>query len=125
MSIPEKPLLIVDRASLGFGQEFGSCTKIGTSPQDSIKLENGGLDDLIISSAAYTGDSAFTINGPQKTTLANKEFTFIQVLFTPTAEKIYNGSIEVDSNAAPTDGGGPKKILTLSGRGCIVVNDGG
>ncbi len=118
-------MLIVDRASLGFGQEFGSCTRIGTVPQDSIKVENGGLDDLIISSVTYSGDGAFAINGPPKTTLASKQFSFIQVLFTPTSEKIYNGSFEIDSNAAPTDGGGPKKIITVSGRGCIVVSDGG
>ena len=129
VSLPQKPQLIVDRASLGFGQEFGSCTRIGTAPQDSIKIENGGLEDLIISSVTYSGDSAFMINGPAeggmpKTTLKGKENAFIQVIFTPTAQKIYNGSIELDSNAQATDGGGPKKILTVSGRGC-VDSDGG
>ena len=134
LSLPQKPVLIVDRESLGFGQEFGSCTKIAfeadggissASPQDSIKLENGGLEDLVISSANYSGDSAFKANGPPKTTLKSKEFTFIQVIFTPTAEKVYNGSIEVDSNAEVTDGGGPKKTLKVSGRGCAVSSDGG
>ena len=125
MSLPQKPQLIVDRASLGFGQEFGSCTRIGTAPQDSIKLENGGLEDLVISSAKYTGDSVFTIMGPPKTTLKGKEVTFIQVIFMPTAEKVSNGSIEVLSNAEASDAGGPKKILAISGRGCIVSTDGG
>ena len=130
VSLPQKPQLIVDRASLGFGQEFGSCTRIGTAPQDSIKIENGGLEDLIISSVTFSGDSAFMINGPAqggmpKTTLKGKEDAFIQVIFMPTAEKIYTGTIEVDSNAQAVDGGGPKKILALSGRGCIVTADGG
>jgi hypothetical protein len=125
VSLPQKPQLIVDRASLGFGQEFGSCTRIGTSPQDSIKIENGGLENLVISSATYTGDSAFTVNGPTKTDIKGKESTFIQVLFTPTAEKIYNGQIDVESNAEATDGGGPMIVIKLSGRGCIVTSDGG
>jgi hypothetical protein len=118
--LKEKAQLLVDRESLGFGQEFGSSTKIGTAPQDSIKLENGGKEDLIISSTVLSGDPAFTINGPTKTTLGARELTFIQVIFTPTAEKLYAGTITIASNAQ----NGTRTIM-LSGRGTKPITDGG
>ena len=94
-SLPQKPQLIVDRESLGFGQEFGSATFIGTQPQDSIQISNGGLEDLTLS-ATYSGDPAFSIDGPLKTTLKGKEHTFIRVIFAPVQEKIYTGSIAIN-----------------------------
>ena len=65
-SLPSKPQLIVDRESLGFGQEFGSGVYIGTMKTDSIQIQNGGLEDLKIDSAAYTGSQAFVAEGPLK-----------------------------------------------------------
>lgn len=123
--MPQRPQLKVDRDSIGFGLEFGSCTRLGTAPPDHFKLENGGLEDLIITSAVFSGDGVFTVEGPPKTTLKGNEITFIQVIFTPLAEKTYKGTILVVSNAEPTDGGGPMKTLTVSGRGCVVSADGG
>lgn len=112
-SLPEKPQLIVDRDTLGFGQEFGSATFIGTAPQDSIQLTNGGLTDLTISSVAQSGDNVFQIEGPQKTTLKGNEKTFIRVVFAPTSEKVYSGSLLITSNAANL----PMKTIGLSGSG--------
>ena len=118
-SLPTKPQLIVDRDSLGFGQEFGSGVFIGTMKTDSIQIQNGGLEDQKIESAAYTGDQAFVAEGPLKTTLKGKETTFIRILFTPTAEKVYNGSLLIVSNADTnaTTKSTPMKTIGISGRG--------
>ncbi len=115
-----KPQLKVDRDSLGFGQEFGSGAYIGTQKTDSIQLENIGTEELKIESALYTGDSAFVIEGPLKTSLKAKETTFIRVIFTPTAEKLYDkSSITIKSNAEDnaTSKSTPNKVIAISGRG--------
>jgi hypothetical protein len=111
--LKEKAQLIVDRDSIGFSQEFGSGTRIGTAPQESIKLENGGKEDLVISTVTYSGDGAFKMNGPEKKTLGAREFTFIQTIFTPTADKVYSGTITIMSNAENA----PTKTIGVSGRG--------
>lgn len=125
-SLPQKPQLKVDRDSLGFGLEFGSGVYIGTQKTDSVQITNGGLEDLTISSAAYTGDGVFTVEGPLKTTLKGKETTFIRVIFAPTAEKTYSGSILIASNAEEnaTTKSTPMKTIGLSGRG-FPAPDGG
>lgn len=124
--MPQKPQLIVDRESLGFGQEFGSGVYIGTMKVDSIQIENGGLEDLKIDSANYTGDQAFVAEGPLKLVLKGKERTFIRVIFTPTAEKVYTGSILIVSNAETnaTNKSAPMKTIGISGRG-FKPEDGG
>jgi hypothetical protein len=125
-SLPQKPQLVVDRESLGFGQEFGSGVFIGTSKTDSIQISNGGLEDLKIESAAYTGDQAFVVEGPLKTTLKGKETTFIRVFFTPKAEMVYTGSILLVSNAetSATTKSSPMKTIGISGRGFKQVDGG-
>lgn len=125
-SLPSKPQLLVDRDSLGFGQEFGSGAYIGTAPADSIQITNGGLGDLTISSAVLSGDPEFTMEGPLKTTLKGKETTFIRVIFTPLLEKVYTGSILISSNAEdnPMTKSTPMKTIGLSGRG-FKKEDGG
>lgn len=125
-SLPPKPQLLVDRDSLGFGQEFGSGTYIGTAPADSIQITNGGLADLTIESAVLSGDPEFTMEGPLKTTLKGKETTFIRVVFTPKLEKVYSGSILITSNAEENTmtKSTPKKTIGLSGRG-FKKEDGG
>lgn len=124
--MPTKPQLIVDRESLGFGQEFGSGVYIGTTKTDSIQLMNGGLEDLKIESAVYSADPSFVAEGPLKLTLKGKETTFIRVTFTPTAEKVYTGSILIVSNADTnaTNKSAPMKTIGISGRG-IKPGDGG
>ncbi|MFO0594146.1 MAG: hypothetical protein U0228_02545 [Myxococcaceae bacterium] len=114
--------LCTDRDSFGFAREFGSGTIIGTAPQDSFQIRNGGIADLTISSANYSGDSAFAITTEPATLPAavkgNKYF-FIRVIFTPTEAKLYNGKITVSSNAQNF----PTKEFTVSG--CGVPADGG
>lgn len=126
-SLPQKPQLVVDRESLGFGQEFGSGAFIGTMKSDSIQITNGGLETLTIQSAAYTGDPAFVVEGPIKLTLTGKTTTFMKVTFTPTAEKVYTGNILIVSNAennAMTHSS-PMKSIGISGRGFKFNPDGG
>jgi hypothetical protein len=113
-----------DRNSLGFGLEFKTGTRIGTSPQDSLTIKNGGLADLSIMSVNLSGDSAFKLTTePAIDTLpaaikGNKTF-FMQVIFTPTEAKAYNAKITVQSNAENF----PLKEFTLSG--CGIPTDGG
>ncbi|MDP2273553.1 MAG: hypothetical protein Q8N23_35110 [Archangium sp.] len=111
-----------DRASLGFAQEFNSGTFIGTSVPEAIRIQNGGIADLNITSATFSGDTAFTLSTEPSTLPAtikgNKNF-FIRVLFAPTEAKLYTGKITVQSNAelAPS--------LEFDVSGCGVPTDGG
>ena len=54
------PQLCPDVSSVGFGQEFRTGTIIGTRPQNSIDVRNGGTADLVVDSVTRTGDSAFS-----------------------------------------------------------------
>ena len=123
MAVGHRVDTVTDRDSLGFGQEFGSGAFIGTKPTDSIQITNGGLENLEISSATYSGDQAFTAEGPLKMTLKGKETTFIRVIFTPTAEKLYTGSLLIVSNAESNTKSSPMKTIGISGRG--FAPDGG
>jgi hypothetical protein len=125
-ALPEKPQLRVDRDSIGFGQEFGTSTFIGTSPQDSLLLENRGLQTLKISAVTRAGDPEFTIDGPvdaqgkPTVEIVGRGRAFIRVVFTPRAEKLYSGQITISSNAQNT----PEKFIQLSGKG-VKAPDGG
>lgn len=112
---------MVDRDSIGFGQEFGSGTFIGTKPQESLILWNGGLEKLFISSVQLTGDREFTMEGPQKLELAGKERTFIRFIFAPTQVKTYSATLTIVSNAENA----PQKVIGISGRGVSPSTDGG
>lgn len=119
--LPEKPQLVTDRDSIGFAQEFGSGTFIGTKPQESLYLENGGLQDLVIESVTKTGPdaAAFELTGPTKTTLKGLERAFLRIVFTPTAERVYNATITIKSNAENA----PTKDIPVSGRGIVPTAD--
>lgn len=119
--LPPKPQLKVDRTSLGFGWEFGSGTFIGTKPQESLYIQNGGLENLKISSVDQSGDKEFTFEGPTKMELKGLERTFIRVVFAPTAEKAYRGELTIRSNAENT----PQQVISLSGCGVKASTDGG
>lgn len=110
-----------DRASLGFAQEFNSGTFIGTSAQETLTIRNGGIADLNISAASFSGDSAFMFSTQPEVPAAikgNKTF-YMRVLFAPTEAKAYSGKITVQSNAANA----PSLEFTVSG--CGVPADGG
>lgn len=118
--LPQKPQLILDRETVTFGQEFGNATYIGTRPQESIVIENGGLEPMQLS-ASFVGDEVFTVEGPLKSTLKGKETTFIRVLFAPLEETDYEGTITLTSNAENAS----TKILQVSGRGVAPPGDAG
>lgn len=117
-----KPQLCPDRESLGFAQEFGSGTFIGTSVPETLGIKNGGVQDLAISSVTFTGDSAFTMSTEPAmipaTIKGGKNF-FVRILFAPTAAKIYTGKLKIESNAENT----PTREFAVSG--CGVPADGG
>ncbi len=114
--LPVKPQLKLDRSSIGFGQEFGSGTFVGTSPQQSIQITNGGQQDLVISGVTLTGDPAFTKNGPSSTTLKSNEQTFIQLIFTPPAAGPYTAKLTIASNADNA----PSQDVPVTGKGIDI-----
>lgn len=118
---PEKPTLQLDRDSLGFGQEFGSGVYIGTSKQESLLVQNKGLETLVISSVALTGDSAFTMELPESMEVQPLDHTFIRFFFAPLEEKQYTASVTITSNSAVD----PQKTLQITGRGVPFGSDGG
>jgi hypothetical protein len=119
-SLPQKPQLEVDRDSIGFGQEFGSGTFIGTKPQESLQISNGGLETLKISEVTYSGDSAFTREGPTETELDDGARAFIRIVFEPTAVRTYEGELTITSNAENA----PVKVIQITGKG-VAAPDGG
>ncbi len=111
-----------DKLSLGFGLENRSAEYIGSKPQQSLDIRNGGLADLTVTQATLTGDSAFTLNTNPVTlpaAIKGNDSFLMQVIFAPTEAKLYTGQITVVSNAEnnPT--------LTLQLSGCGVPADGG
>lgn len=111
-----------DRASLGFAQEFRSGTFIGTSVPDSLSIKNGGLADLTITSANYSGDSAFMVTTEPASlpaTIKGNKYFFMRVVFAPTEARAYSGKITVQSNAEKS----PSLEFTVTG--CGVPTDGG
>ena len=110
---PNEPTLRVDRNAVDFGREFNTAVWIGTAPQESLLLENQGLQPLVIESVKQSGDSAFKYELPEKLEIAPLGHSFIRVTFTPTEAKDYAGSLLIVSNAANE----PQKTIQLAGKG--------
>ena len=111
-----------DRASLGFAQEFNSGTFIGTSAQENLRIQNGGLADLNVSAVTLSGDPAFTFStapGMIPASIKGKQNLLIRVFFAPTEARAYSGKITVQSNADLL----PEVQFDVSG--CGVPSDGG
>ncbi len=111
-----------DRMSIGFAREFGSGTYLGSSPLETIVIRNGGLADLKVSSATFTGDSAFKITTEPKdlpATIKGNQNFFVQVIFSPTEPKLYSGTLTVISDAEKSPS------LEFAITGCGVPSDGG
>lgn len=111
-----------DRASLGFAQEFGSGTRIGTQPQDTLSIKNGGIADLTITAATYSGDPAFTLTTEPATlpaTVKGNQYFFMRVVFAPTEARAYSGKITLQSN------GEKSPSIEFPITGCGVPTDGG
>jgi hypothetical protein len=122
-TLPEKPQLILDRCAIGFAQEFGSGTFIGTRPQETLILENGGLNNLTISEVTPSGSdtSAFEVTGPTKTTLKGNERAYVRLVFTPTEARCYAMDLTIKSNAENL----PSATVHVSGRGITQGSDAG
>jgi hypothetical protein len=118
--VPLTPQLVTAQNSLGFGQEFGSGTYVGTSAQNSLVIQNKGQKDLVISDVQISGDSAFDFEGPDVSTVKSGQSALVTVFFTPPAAGQYQGTLTITSNADNQ----PTKDIALSGLG-IDPPDGG
>lgn len=111
-----------DRSSLGFNQEFGSGTTIGTSVPNALSVHNGGVADLNVTSVVLAGDPAFTLKtSPEMFPAAikgNKDL-LVTVYFAPTEARAYSGQITIVSDAENE----PTLVIGVSG--CGVPSDGG
>lgn len=119
--LPQKPQITMFPTSIGFGSENGFGVYIGTAPERDFEIINGGLQDLILTSATLTGDSAFRINGPLSMRITGNKKTFVQVIFTPTDAKSYSGTVTIASNAENA----PSATVALQGVGIRPSTDGG
>ncbi len=119
--LPEKPQLIVNRESIGFGAEFGDATYVGTKPQESLQIENGGLNLLVLQQPQLVGDAAFTLEGPETLEIKGKKSTFLRIVFAPTQAKDYKATLVILSNAENA----PFKEIPITGRGIQPLGDGG
>ena len=119
VKLEKGPFLFVDRESLGFEQEFGSGTYIGTAPLNALYLENRGDQPLAITAVVNAAPPEFTLQLPQELTagqtltLQSREHTTIQVQFKPTKEQLYSGKFTLRTNALNT----PDKDIAVSGKG--------
>ncbi len=119
VKLEKGPFLFVDRDSLGFDQEFGSGTYIGTAPLNALYIENRGDQPLEIAKVVNASPPEFTLQLPDELaqgntlTLQSRGHASIQVQFKPTKEQLYNGKFTLSSNALNT----PEKDITLSGKG--------
>lgn len=122
-SYPQKPQLQVDRCAIGFAQEFGSGTFIGTRPQESLIIENGGLTNLVIDSVTPSGPdvSAFEVTGPTKMNLKGLERAYMRIVFAPTQARCYGMDLTIVSNAENL----PTAVIHVSGRGVPAGSDAG
>ncbi|HEY0881301.1 MAG TPA: hypothetical protein VGD87_07215 [Archangium sp.] len=121
-SLVDQAQLCPDRASLGFAQEFGSGTRIGTRPINTLSMRNGGLTDLTINGASLSGDPAFkltTVPSALPATIHGNKSFLAQIEFAPTEARLYTAKLIVESNAANT----PTREFEISG--CGIPTDGG
>ncbi|MFN0062926.1 MAG: hypothetical protein ACKVPX_10470 [Myxococcaceae bacterium] len=110
---PEEPTLLIDRTSLGFGQEFNSGTFIGTTGFATLLLKNEGVQDLVISNVSLSAPNTFSFQGPSTTTIELNQSAFIEVRFVPTAVRRDEGTLNIVSNAVNL----PNLDVGLSGCG--------
>src|SRR5258708_7188611 len=113
---PTNPQIVVNRDTVGFGSDSGFGAYIGTSRQDSIEIQNGGINDLVVTSLLLEGDSAFTYAtsaGSLPITIRGLQHVAVSFYFAPTAARAYSGTFTIASNATNA----PSKVITLRGQG--------
>jgi hypothetical protein len=118
---PEKAQLILDRDSLGDGGVDFGAVFVGTRPQESLMIRNGGVATLNLESVVKAGDGAFTIRGTNEDGSFPKEVkgldqTYVQIIFAPNAERTYSGTITITSDAENA----PSRVVSVAGRGVAV-----
>jgi len=83
-SLPDKPQIQPDKLALNFGADFGYAVYVGTQPQDTVKLQNGGKQQLVITSVTVAGtDAALYTAVADKLTADSEQSVFISVVYTP------------------------------------------
>src|SRR5262249_847363 len=87
--LPQQPQLIPDRDTIDFGPSLGYAVYVGTAPQESLQIHNGGSSNLLITSATLSGDPEFTMDGPLSMQVAGLQNTFIRIIFRPTSTKVF------------------------------------
>ncbi|MFL5343795.1 MAG: hypothetical protein ACJ8AT_03340 [Hyalangium sp.] len=125
VKLEKGPFLFLDRESLGFGQEFGSGTYIGTAPLNALYIENRGDQPLMLKVVLDSATPAeFTLQLPPELTdgkaltLQSREHTTIQAQFQPTKEQVYTGKFTLYYNKDPNDQNlTQSKDIPLSGKG--------
>lgn len=119
VKLEKGPFLFLDRDSLGFSQEFGSGTYIGTAPLNALYVSNRGDQPLELTSIVNGMPAEFTLQMPdelangQTLTLQSREVATFQVQFKPTKEQVYSGTFTIHSNALNA----PQKDISVSGKG--------
>jgi hypothetical protein len=119
IELEKGPFLLNDRNELLFDTEFGSGTYVGASTFNALLLENRGDKPLEITKVDQSGSSAFKVNLPAELAegmtlkLESRKTALIQVQFTPTQVRDYEGKLTITSNA----GNAPAKDIRLFGKG--------
>lgn len=119
---PSNPEICVNATS--FACWAGSCsgTFIGTSPEGSVQIKNGGQQPLNITAVSLSGDvsscpnlttpsdgfcAGFSFGGDAGIqppfTIPGQQQAFLGLIFNPTQAKMYSGSVSITSNSSPTD----------------------
>lgn len=100
-----------------FGGDFGNGVYIGTSKQESLIIQNQGLEPLEIQEITRVSDPEFTLHLPEGVAgsfiIEPRGHAFLTVYFEPKEAKTYSGLITIRSNAVNA----PEKVVELSGQG--------
>ena len=120
---PNTPQLLVNRDTVGFGTDQGLATYIGTIPEDSLDIKNGGVEDLVITGFNIAGETAFTYTATQSlpSTVPGLKHMFVTFYFAPTVARVYNATFTITSNAENA----PSKVINLKGQGVNPPDGGG
>ncbi|HVG62759.1 MAG TPA: hypothetical protein VNA24_29605 [Hyalangium sp.] len=119
IELQKGPFLLNDRNELLFDTEFGSGTYLGASTFNALLLENRGDAPLEITKVEKSGSGAFVVELPAELEegltlkLESRKTALIQVKFTPTQARDYEGKLTITSNA----GNSPTKEIRLFGKG--------
>lgn len=105
-TLPDRPVLFVDRLKLEFNTEFDEATYVGQTTFNSLYIENRGLQPLDLSKVERGGRdaSSFTLqlpeplNNGQPLRLESRKATAIQVAFKPNAARAFEGELTLTSN---------------------------